>query len=372
MRFQHYSYTRLDLYASCPRAFAQKYVARRPEIKGDALMRGDIVHRTIHAYIKHLVDAGLETDITVLTELARQEYFAEQHGLGLGGLDEVLEIMEAFAQSHSFSPSSVVSTEEMIKLPLPAIDGKGQFLFWAVVDLLQSGETADHAVITDFKTDWALRSQSDVEKDLQLQTYCWVVNRLFPHITRFTVNLDFVRHSVVRKAEFDLSVVSRAESRIFGGISMIEQDTQFKATPGSYCSWCSYSADCPAAKNVPAGMVKVTSAEEAADIAGKVLVLESQLAPMKKAIQEWCKTAGMVDVNGEQFGYFTTVGQSIEDVKAFATTVQAAGQDPWAYLNIDGRKLPGLLKKIPDLQPLAVERVATRFDHKKLKGEDAA
>lgn len=183
---KHYSYTRLGLFETCPRAFKLKYVDRLPEAPSDALVIGRLVHEIIAEYDRHLLQNGLETDVTVLPEITRRVFYKEPNQLGSTGLAEIEAIMETFAQSHVFHPGVTVGIEEQIKLQLAP-----DMMFWGVLDLLEIDGTT--ATIVDYKTDWVVRSQAEVEKDFQLQVYAWAVTREYPQVDTFRARLEFVR-----------------------------------------------------------------------------------------------------------------------------------------------------------------------------------
>lgn len=364
-----YSHTRFNLFESCPAAFRMKYVEKAPEAPSRALLIGRLIHDIIAQYEKHLVRNQVQTDITVLPGLATQIFYKAPNGLTTADLDEVQAIVEAYAQTHALDFSTVVSVEEKMKFPLQ--DDK--FTFWAVIDLLQMN--GDLAIITDHKTDHQVRSQGDIERDPQLQIYCWAVAQTYPQVGRFKVGLDFVRHGVTREAEFDLSVVEKAEARIFGMIDTIERERRFEPRPGAFCSLCGHIDRCQAAKEAAAsGPVVIATEEDARVWAGRLAVLEAQAERIKTGLKGYCNVAGTVEANGLAWGFHKTFSSGVKDTGAFVEVLEANGvDDPIPYLSVSSDNLKKALKNpklFEALQPTLVDKSYTTFKSVKLKGED--
>lgn len=360
---RHYSYTRLGLFEICPRAYKLKYVDRVPEAPSDALIIGRLVHEIIAEYDRHLLANNLETDITVLPEITRRVFYREPNQLGSNRLPEIEAIMETFAQSHIFHPALTVGIEEQIKIQLTP-----DITFWGVLDLLEIDGTT--ATIVDYKTDWAVRSQAEVEKDFQLQVYAWAVTKEYPQVDTFKARLEFVRHAVIREVEIDAAAVAKTEAKLLGLIDQVEKECEFAPRPGAGCSWCSYIEMCPALKNLN-GQIICKSQEDAVRIAGELALLEKQVADRKEALKQWCTVNGMVEANGLAWGFYPTISKSIEDPRRFAEIVSGLGDDPYNYLTVDGRKAKKLWNK-PEvaaaLEAISVDKSYTTFTSRKLKG----
>jgi hypothetical protein len=250
-----------------------------------------------------------------------------------------------------------------------------KYLFRGIIDRLEIDGTT--AIITDWKTDWQLRSQAEVERDFQLAVYAWLVSREYPQVDRFVVKLDFVRYNVVRQAELDMGRVAQVEGQILGLIGQVEQaikSGKFPPKPGHYCAWCGYSQQCPAAKNIPDDVRPITSAEDARRVAEELAVLERQIAVRKEALKAWCNQNGPVKVNGLVWGFHLVESRTIEDVSEFVRLMNEAGVDPRPYLTVNGtkaRKIYGNPELVEKLQPIIKDRSYTRFDSKKVGGDAA-
>ncbi len=347
-----YSYSRLDLYNSCPLAFKRRYIERREEQRSAPLLIGSAFHAAAADYVAHLVEARLATDVTYdPLPKARAKMEEEGNNLTPEEWTEVTELAERFADSFMMEPERYIEHEKLQKIN--CLD----YTWSGVMDLLET-YTADTCRITDWKTDRALRSQADVERDFQLRVYAWMAHALFQY-DKVIARLWFTRFGVAREVEFGLADIEQAGREIAAQVATIEADTEFRPTPGSYCSWCSWADDCPAVSDLP---VLVRSDADAFRVGGEILVLEAQASERKDALKKWCTVNGAVEVGGEVFAHHESRSPKITDIGRFIQLVP----DAPAYLNVDGRKLPGLVKKMNgELDAILGENVSTSFKHKK-------
>jgi CRISPR/Cas system-associated exonuclease Cas4 (RecB family) len=359
------SYSALSLYESCPRRYLLERVEQRAAPESPALLLGSAVHAAIAAYLKHLRDEGLATDITWAAQAmkAAEEALAG-NGRILGGdlREEAEEIFRTFVGSHAFDPADIAEVELSEKVDLP--DG---VQFFGVIDLLEVRDGL--AVVTDWKTDWAVRGQAEVERDFQLRAYAWMVSKLYGY-EEVVCRLDFVRHpGAVREALFGPEDMARTEERILRTVESLQTDKEWRPSPGSHCSWCPWSEDCPAVSDLP---VSITTSEDAKRIAGEILVLEKQLKDRKEALKAWTAVEGTVTVGGQEFGHHESRSLRVTDIPAFIALLEEAGKDPYGLLSVDGRKLSPYLRDSyirERLEEISEEVVSTRFGARKAKEE---
>lgn len=363
-----YSYSRLSLFESCGAAFKFKYIDKLPEAASDALAFGGLIHHIIAEYSKHCMNNGLETDITAMPEIAQRCFYEKPSGLSSDRYPEVLAVAERFAASHALNLNTLVGIEEWVQLWL---QGR-KYLFRGIIDHLDID--GSHAIITDYKTDWQLRIQEDVEKDFQLAVYAWLITKEYPQVNQFTVRLDFVRHDVVREATLDIGRVVMVENQVMGLIGQVEQAIakgKFPARPGAFCGWCGYATLCPAAKDIPAEMQPVSTPEAARKAAEELAVLERLVAVRKEALKAYCNVAGPVEVNGVVWGFHLVESRSIEDVEAFVRTMNELGRDPRPFLAVSTTKAKKIFS-MPELQTLLKDKSYSKFDSKKVSGGEVA
>ncbi len=358
----HTSYSAINLFEQCPLRYRIERVDRRQAPDTSPLRVGTAVHAAIAAYIRHLQEEGLQTDITWAEEALTKADAAlgrEGRSLDAGEWEEVGKIFQTFIESHLFEPSQIAEVEKRESIPLDGLQ------FWAVIDLLEVEDGQPR--IRDWKTGWRVPSQAEAEKDLQLRCYAWVVNRLYGY-DEINCKLEYVRHGAVRTVQVGPEEITKTEKRILKAIQAIEAETDWAPTPGSHCSYCPWTGECPAGDN--------ESADPEA-LAGRILVLEAQLREAQAKLKAYCNEHGPVVVGGEMFGYLPPKdgGWTVTDPREYAQVLQRHGLEPLDYFKVDSYKLKSIrtAKKwqhvLDDIKPLLEQDISTRFTHRKIEEE---
>lgn len=363
---RHYSHTQLQMFEGCPRQYKFRYRDGLPGTTNGPMLNGSLTHSVIERYTRHLAETEQGTDLSILPEMIRQEYFKKPVDTDLVTLDELAESVGAFARTHVLNYQTVAGVEERMEFELwPGVT------FVVIVDLLQiDGPTAD---ITDYKTGWKILPPSEVMRNPQLHRYCWGVGKMFPQIQEFRASLHFTRFGYAPMVTFDRSIVEETEERIKLAVEQIERETEFAPRPGDACAYCAYVGVCPAAKAAEAqtGLVVVTDPEQARTVAERITLLESQTTALKKSLSGWCKTAGPVKTNGQTWGYWPSESKKVTDVPGFMALVQAKGDNPHRYITVDGRTAKKFADD-PEFAPVFGTEKSTRFDSKSIKDGEAS
>lgn len=361
-----WSYSRLQLYENCPAAFKLRYIEELPEQRNEELAFGSLAHRVFAEYTRQCMARKLETDVTAMDAIVEGLFYADPRDVvSSDRYAEMLDLARSFAASHTVGLATLAGVEEWIE----AYVGDGRYLFRGIIDRLDFDFANEMAIITDYKTDWQVRSQSEVERDFQLAVYAWLVSREYPNMFReYRVRLDFVRWNVVREAVLRPGDLERVEGQILRLIMRAEADREFAPRPGHFCSWCGYAFRCPAVKSLPAEVRAIRDAEEARRVAAELAVLERQVAMRKEALKAWCKVAGPVEANGVTWGFFKSDSVGIADVDSFVSAMNELGLDPRPYLAVSAAPLKRLLadeRAAEALKGLLVDRSRTEFRSRK-------
>ncbi len=373
------SHTKLQCADSCLYRYKRHYIDKALEGRSWPLQIGGAAHAAIAAYTRHCIDTAAPTDLGAVPAIARQACFNGEDAPGALAVPEITEILRAFAESHVIKADTLIGIEERVpgtwRPPESWPDAPNlgdKHIFVGIIDRLDTGEDFT-AIITDYKTDWQVRSQSDVERDVQLRRYAWLVHSEYPYFQTFQVRLDFVRHGIVREVEFGPDVVEATEQELIAAVDRLAATKAFPATPGDGCAICGFAAECPALKGDE--IRACATPDDALKVAAQLIVLEKRVDELKSMLKAYCSQGGPVAVNGIQWGHLKTVSQSIEDIAEFADRLRVQGVDPWAYLSVDGRKLKSLLKKdaIADtVADLLIDKSYTTFRSRRAGEEEAS
>jgi len=372
------SHSKLQLADDCLFAYKKKYLEKVDEPISSPGRVGSAFHRFTLLYGQHCIDNHLETDITVVPELVKKAVFTgdwQGEELGSNIYQEVLGLSLQFGETHVFQPERIISLEERFpsgwdpdKNLWPEPNLSHNHTFVGIIDRLELGDEPDTVVIHDYKTSWAVESQSQVEKDPQLRRYAWLVHQEYPQFKRFLVRLDYVRHNIIREAgPLTIDEVEDTEKEIISALNQLQGIKEFPATPGERCAYCGYSEICPAIEDNM--KVIINGEDEAVKTAREILLLEKRLNDRKKALQMFTATGGKIQVDQTEFGYFRSESSDISNIREFLDRLlNELGEYAWDYLKVDARKLKTLLKNEQNmtmLRDLLVDKSYTTFRHRR-------
>lgn len=362
----------MQVWSECPLAWSMKYELGVPEPGTDPLKTGQLMAYALEAYLKHLFEQKVPTDITALPEIARRQYEIHGAGLPITALDAVLRIAERYAQTHVLDLEHLYGVEVWLPLDGQHVELAGREIVGKLDELYLDDEGTSAHVI-DAKTNWYVWSEEEARATLQARVYPFLVTRAFPDVEEVEVTFDFVRWGVERSLHFTRADIEMEAANLESLARAMQRPGPRPANPGHRCGYCPYTEQCAAFKSAKAnGTILAPTAESEAKKLGEDLaVLEAGLARRRAALREWAKGNGPVRVNGMSIGYFVTETPTL-DVRLFAVWCEEQGVDPFDYLAIPTTELRKLLHRNPELEGLAGTEKSTRFDTKRAGGEESA
>ena len=370
MKYQ-YSYSRIVDYTNCPFIFKTKYIDKLP-VERPALIRdGAVLHDAIRMYntwcIKNKQKHGVKIWKKCVDEAIKKENIAYEN------MDGLYELMKSYVDTHEIHYEKIVGVEERIgitqdlqgKLIYTLNEWSDPSLFFRLkVDMIEIDKQV--ARITDYKTGYRI-----YQDPLQLQIYAWGLSKIFPEVTTFEVNIDYVRHEFNSREIIDIDDIAHIEKKLLLKIEEIENDTKFKPQIGEACSWCGCWKYCPAVRDFKELKKVPTNEEEAREIAEELEKIELRKKQLTELLKRYCDDAGEISFGGYTYTYVPIKSLRIGDLRAFKEEYEASGGDFTEIVNIDTRKVKSLYS--PTLQELVEkygeEKVSTRFMKKKKKRE---
>jgi hypothetical protein len=374
-----WSYTTLDLWR-CPYRAHQVKVRKQEEPVGEALQDGRVLHDAIGAYIAHLMEANLASDPGAMEEIARGIFFdpapREPHGLPLGAWDEIRALARSFAENFILDPEKVLCFEEPVAIPL----GPGDW-WLGVIDLAEAA--GDECWVSDWKSDHHLPSRAEAEDSFQLRVYAWMMARTYRHLKRFHCALRYLRYGLrPRWVDFTREEALAAEEEILGRVEQVKAllaqppRKGMPAVAGSYCRFCGFAAACPARKRMGEAAPPLIQDDLAAlEAAAELTAIDRRRNQLRDALKAYTAANGSIALDGLEYGHFLSESQTVDDVAELARRLEAAGIDPFEYLQPAAAKLEALLAN-PDTRGLAedllVDTSHTQFRSRRARKAVAA
>ena len=190
------------------------------------------------------------------------------------------------------------------------------------------------------------------------------------------LRLHFLRYSKEREILLTPEDLSGVPDMLTTRIEVIEADTTFNPTPGSFCGWCGVTAHCPvmAEALVPVEVLAPATREQAEKAASLLLTLQRMEKDLAARLKEWVKENGAIQVGDLVYGPTQVVSYDLDSQQIVQTLLEAGldREEIWPLLSITKTNLEKGLRKLQrrDLLELALSNAATkvyeRMDFRKL------
>lgn len=234
------SFTRVDLFESCPQAFRYAYVDRLPGRPAPALSFGSSVHAALEAfYDRKLPDPPTEDELLAML-------YDAWDSSGFEGVDReeqvrhyrhAQRVLQQFHRRAAPRYHLPVATEAWFEMPV----GDHAVVVGSIdrVDLRD-----DELHVVDYKTNKRAKPRQHVAGSLQLAIYALACQHLYGRLPR-SVALDFVVPGLEVAVEIDEIDLEDARQRI-DKVALAVLEGAYEPTPGWLCDWCDFRALCPA------------------------------------------------------------------------------------------------------------------------------
>ncbi|MFU8840375.1 MAG: PD-(D/E)XK nuclease family protein [Nitriliruptoraceae bacterium] len=235
------SFSRIDLYRTCPRSFRYRYVDRLPSRPSPHLSFGSSVHAALEAFHDRTLPARPDVDALLA---ALYEHWDASGFADLPREEQVAfyrHAQDVLRRYHARGPLDgrrVVATEAWFELPV-AYEA-------VVVGSIDRVDVDDDGAlhVVDYKTNRRARSRADVAGSLQLALYALACRHLYGQLPA-TVALDFVAPGVTVPVALEELDLEAARTAVLDTAAAIRAE-RFPTTPNRLCDWCDHRRVCPA------------------------------------------------------------------------------------------------------------------------------
>jgi len=288
------SYTQISLYQSCPLCYKLQYIdGLKPKDKS-YFSFGSTLHLCAEYFFKVRVPPppSLEEMLRFYEEnWISKGYDSAEEEAGYKSYGR--EILSKFWEIHSADFRMPVAVERIFYVDVEGIKLRG---FLDRVDKLDSGGLS----IVDYKTNQALFTQDDLEKNLQLTLYQLAAEQTW-HLPVERLTLYHLRSNT------PCSCAARDEARLEEArhlvLKVAEDITEgkFPATENQYCP-CDFAEHCPYYRqrgmppeetDILRGMVVDEAVERYVSLQAQIKEMETQLGEIKQMIIDFCQAEGL-------------------------------------------------------------------------------
>lgn len=313
-KYAPYSHSKLNV-ASCPFLFKWRYIDKKPLVTKEP-KDGLAVHEAQQLYVEHCLKTKQASDLAAIPGI--WERACEKTKL-MDDAESAL-MFEALAKSTIVDPNTIMANEYELAFredftPCDWWDKTG--FFRVKIDRVDVDPQGFGATLIDYKTQFNLPSQTDVERMPQMKTYAWAGLRvMFPEAPEIAVRLIFPRYGcMTREVVYRRADVDRFQEQIMRKIERIEKLDRFLPVPSDQCAFCGLlSTECPLKDNPYADV----NAANAVQAAMRFVQLSEELKRLKKSLSTYAEKIGPVDIGTGLVGYHPKEKKDMDVAKGLA------------------------------------------------------
>lgn len=331
LKYGPYSPSRLDT-GVCGYAFHKQYIdpaaKARPKTENIPQARGSAVHEIFETITTRMIKnpsavfSGEEVRQLVVEAVNR-------HPAAYQEIDAILHMARLYIEKPPATLVEDAGVELRLAVKLEQSPTGPQFIpcdyndpqafVRGRADILMISDDTTKALVYDHKT------QPNVEEadTFQLGIYAWVIWKTHPFLDEIHTILHFARYGIYSQpVTWTKEMLMAIEDELITRVAVIENRTDWGATPHDKCQYCPLLVECPALKefidvdqNTGAVRVQMNNLKilgdtmKAVKLAGLLNVLEETVKQIKGEIRNHVKLSGTdIAIPGKIYGYVADEG----------------------------------------------------------------
>lgn len=266
------SYSRIESYEKCPRAFWHAYVNRTPPDgyeRAEAWI-GSLVHKVLEDSLRQTLDKQVPDPVAVMESFDRLYDEADKQLVHVVRADRSIDQYRDHARTWIrdylddqwpfVQDADPLHVEEEVSFPVELSDDRTARFRGYVdrIDRLRDGRLR----LIDYKTGSWVPDFSSPRDAYQLALYWAGVLRRYPETPGGVLVWHYLQRRVSKHVDPDPGLVAQAQAWVTQSVASInskleaqgEGEESFQAKPGPLCRWCQFGYACednPYAKEAP-------------------------------------------------------------------------------------------------------------------------
>jgi hypothetical protein len=398
IKYGPYSPSRLDT-ALCGYAFKRQYIdpgSKGKRTEGLPQARGSAVHEVFEEITRQLCRGKQSFAPDFVRRLVVEAVTRHPPAY-----EESAAIME-MARMYINKPPAGLEPDAEVELRMAVKFGPDDFVECDYDDpeALARGRADIFMISADTTTAFVYdhKTQPNVEEadTFQLGFYAWVISKVHPYLNEIRTILHFARYAKYSQPFIwrkngevydgenpdEIGDLREIEDQVLTKIAIIENRTQWEATPNKNCQYCPYIAECPVLSEIfeplPDGNYRVNSkgvqilgdTQRAVKVAGLLNVMEEVVNAAKKNLKEHVEAYGPIAIPGKIWSFkaseekvdwdrvngkkmreqaYEIFAKHKVDPKAWMGFSQTFSRDIWRSENV------ALLKELAELFPKTID-----------------
>jgi putative RecB family exonuclease len=245
----HLSYSKLNTYRQCPLRYRFTYHDRLPRRPRRLFRAARRIHTALMSWLTYARHGTPSLREVLLAYDRAWDAERQPEVRDLREYGEGAEILRAFHEANSERPCAPVFLEQKFEIRL------AEHRLTGAIDRVDAGESGYEVI--DYKLDRELRSQREVDDDLQLGIYHLALREAHG-IEPEALSLYFLRHNIKVTTTRSPAEASELKGWIGAVGDRITRERSWEPCPGHWCAHCDFRAYCPAVSAEPQPVPDIT------------------------------------------------------------------------------------------------------------------
>jgi hypothetical protein len=257
--------------------------------------RGSAFHRiALEEYVPALVEHQTPADHEELVAAFERGIVGVQPSI----VDEVHDLIFAWGERFELPLDAFLAAEAR---QVGRVTWKPDLVLAFAAGTIEEGSLLR---VVDLKTWPIILSEDALRRDFQGQVYLWEAQRVWPGFDAYEFQIDAVRFgatTAVRYTAADLDGLGRKVDAVRATIAAARASGTWPAQPGDQCGYCRLA--CEVADDPRSMTRRILTAAEAAEVAGRLLVKQRDVAADLAALKAWAAIEGPIELNGIEWAH---------------------------------------------------------------------
>jgi DNA helicase-2/ATP-dependent DNA helicase PcrA len=238
----HLSYSKLNTYRQCPLRYRLTYQDRLPRRPRRLFRAARRIHHALMVWLTYAQRGAPSLPEALRAYDHAWEGERQPEVRDLQEYAEGEQILRAYHAANRERPCSPVFLEQKFDVRL------GDHRLTGAIDRVDAGESGYEVI--DYKLDREIRTQHDVDQDLQLSLYHLALREAHG-IQPEALSLYFLRHNLKLTTTRSVEVIRDLGQWVEATGDRITRERRWEPCPGDWCSHCDFRAYCPAVTAEP-------------------------------------------------------------------------------------------------------------------------
>ena len=355
--------------AACPLNLKLRYIDKVVDrFTKVAATRGAAVHLAIANLTKLCQQRGVipsalnDEDVAqAVSEATPHEIYAE--------LGTVLEWTRLWRDRFFLDARNLVGFEEKF-----AINEKHDECDWdtasyrGIVDVIH--RDGKMAIVTDYKSQPNVLSQTALDEHDQGSFYAWMVNKFYPQFDEFVFRINYLRYGFTAETYRSMDQIKAFERKMLMQIDKIRDIKSWDPIPGEHCNLCDFIDRCPVAQDAGDLPPAIITADQALRIGSQLRVKEEWTKKAKAMLKTYVDGSDNVTLGSGGYVYGYRASEKVTwKVDLLKAVLLEAGIPLEEVVTVNANKMKKVVKdicrRVPELEEqlmaAKVIKAATKF-----------